>query len=264
MKEQTFDIHSHIQFSEYDEDRREVVDRMTQGGISTIVVGTDFASSRRAASLSKNETHVFACVGLHPADNKSETFHKDEYQHLIRENEKIVAVGECGLDYYRGGDSEDDKCRQKRNFEQQIIFAVDQRLPLMLHVRDAHDDVLEILHVYKNKYGELLRGNVHFFSGDKKIAKKYLAMNFSLSFTGVVTFTHDYDEVVSSVPKDMIMAETDCPFVSPVPYRGTRNEPIYVEEVIRRLADIRGEDIAEFSKQCSKNVQRIFLTKIQS
>lgn len=128
----------------------------------------------------------------------------------------------------------------------------------MLHVRDAYDDVLAILEYRAQKGGERLRGNVHFFAGDKNTAKRFFDIGFSVSFTGVITFTHEYDEVVEYAPKDMIMAETDAPYVAPVPFRGKRNEPLYVREVYQKIADIRRVSDRNIQEDVNINAERIF------
>jgi len=183
---------------------------------------------------------------------------------VLATHPKVVAIGECGLDYFRsqssrsksnlgeepagdgerfdlaGGSltSEKERERQKQIFEAQIKLAVSEDLPLMIHCRDAHKDVLEILESYKKESGEKLRGNIHFFSGDIDTAKKYFSLGFTISFTGVITFTDDYNDVIRNSPIENILAETDAPYVAPVPHRGQRNEPVYMKEVIKKIAVI--------------------------
>jgi len=206
-------------------------------------------------------------------------FNEVKFEKLIA-NPKVIAIGECGLDYFAPRSSSGAKSEvgfsvkqtQKKLFEQQIKFALKHDKPLMLHIRDDHqnfssknlggqayEDVLNILESYKKaEGGEKLRGNVHFFAGSKEIAKRFLDLGFTMSFTGVVTFTHDYDEVIKFLPKEAIMSETDAPFVAPVPYRGKRNEPTYVIEVVKKLAEIRGEDVATLNTQIIENFKRVF------
>jgi len=263
-----FDIHSHINDARFDEDRTSVLARMRDQGVYTIVVGTDYKSSQNAAMMASFiDDGVFASVGVHPIDDREALFRQPFFEDLLQEK-GVVAVGECGIDYSRLVDIEDsskEKIRQRELFEQQIDFAVAHNLPLMLHIRDsdktvadAHHDVLNILRAKKKSVGEKLRGNVHFFSQTIDIAREYFALDFTISFTGVITFSHEYDEVVRLVPLDKIMSETDCPYVSPTPYRGKRNEPVFVEEVVKKIAEIRGEDFEIVRVAMVQNAMRVF------
>lgn len=263
-----FDIHSHINFPEYDADRAEVLVRMKEKDVWTITVGTNLETSRGAIELAERNEGLFACIGLHPVDDAHtgvvSNFDEKAFSELVI-HPKVVAIGECGLDYGRSatvGSSSypniAEKLRQKKDFEKQIDFAVKYNKPLMLHVRNAHDDVLDILNSKKREYGGRLRGNAHFFSGSIEIEKKYLDLGFSISFTGVITFVKDYDEAVKFAPLDMIMSETDAPFVAPIPYRGKRNEPTYVEEVVKKMAQIKGKTVDEMQNIVVKNALRIF------
>jgi len=266
------DIHSHIQFPEYDADRDAVIARMAAADVATITIGTDLASSRAAVELASKHENIYACIGLHPADDASENGERFSGETLagfeaLVKNPKVVAIGECGLDYGRAGDRpQAERDRQREDFLAQIDFALAHDKPLMLHCRGAHSDVLDIL---EKKYAELLagsnpelssrlRGNAHFFTDSKEIAARYFAIGFTVSFTGVLTFTHDYDEVLKSAPLNMIMSETDSPFAAPVPYRRTRNEPTYVIEVVKAIANIRGEDEEVVRATMIGNAKRIF------
>ncbi|MEI6480258.1 MAG: TatD family hydrolase [bacterium] len=252
------DIHSHLNFPDYEKDFEEVIQRLRDTKTATITVGTDLASSQKAVELAEKYEMIYACIGLHPADNTEEEFNEHEFEKLIS-HKKVVAIGECGLDYGREKDAtEETKIRQRKDFEKQIDFAVKHDKPLMLHIRNAHEDVLEILTEKNKEYGKRLRGNAHFFSGDKQTAQRYLDLGFTVSFTGVITFARDYDEVVRYVPLNKIMSETDSPFVTPVPYRRTRNEPSYVSEVVKKIAEIRGEEIGAVRNYLMKNAIRYF------
>ena len=174
---------------------------------------------------------------------------------------RVIAIGECGLDYYRA--EEDTKELQKKAFIEHIELANKLGKPLMLHIRpglrslgeagNAYEDALEILKTHAK-----VKGDAHFFAGDWKTAKEFLDLGFTLSFTGVLTFTHDYDEVVKNAPLDMLLSETDAPYVTPAPHRGKRNEPAYVAEVVRAIASIRGENLEEVAKQLVANARRVF------
>lgn len=268
MIPQFFDIHAHINDERFNDDRREVLARMREHGVYAIVVGTDYQSSQEAANMASfAEEGVYASIGVHPIDDRNEKFREPFFAELATSS-KVVAVGECGLDYSRLDDAEnvaEEKERQKKLFEEQIDFALAKNLPLMIHCRDskkeladAHKDVLTLLKTKKNMAEERLRGNIHFFAQTIEIAREYFELDFTISFTGVITFSNEYDEVVRLAPLDKIMSETDCPYVSPVPYRGKRNEPIYVEEVVKRIAEIRGEDFETVRSAFVQNALRVF------
>lgn len=251
-----FDIHSHIHDPAFSADRSEVLLRMREGNVGTITIGTDITSSQKAVELAETEEGIWASVGVHPRDNPDEIFDTEALENLAV-SEKVVAIGECGLDYF-GGVDEEEKKRQWNLFEEHINLALNTDLPLMLHVRDAYEDTLAILEHCAKGEGERLRGDVHFFVGNKVIAKRFFDMGMTISFTGVITFTHDYDEVVAYAPKDMIMAETDAPYVAPVPFRGKRNEPLYVKEVYKKIAALRGESEEEMQKYISSTANQVF------
>ena len=192
--------------------------------------------------------------------SRGEAFNVSAYEELGKSSQ-VIAIGECGLDYYRC--DENTKEVQKKVFVEHIELANKLEKPLMLHIRNplhqssseasAYDDALEIL-----KSHAKVKGDTHFFAGDWEIAKKFLDFGFMLSFTGVLTFTHDYDEVVRNAPIDMLLSETDAPYVTPIPHRGKRNEPAYVTEVVRAIARIRGEDERTIADKLFENARRVF------
>lgn len=273
------DIHSHINFKAFDEDRDEVIRRALENDTWVINVGTQMDTSKKAVEMANQyEEGVYAIIGLHPIHtgasfhdekelgeggkeftSRGESFDKEAYRELLendKANKKIVGIGECGLDFYRGDRSNEEK--QKDVFKAQIELALEFDKPLMLHVREAYPETLEILKEYKNKFGDKLRGNVHFFAGDWDIAQKFLALNFTLSFTGVITFTHDYDEIIKNTPIDMIMSEMDSPYVTPAPHRGKRNEPSYVKEVVKKIAEIKNLPEVEVAEALISSARRVF------
>jgi TatD DNase family protein len=190
-------------------------------------------------ALAEKHENLFATIGLHPADEPGEMF-GDGFDELVK-HPKVVAIGECGLDYARlEGDTAAEKKRQKEEFEKQIAFAVSHDKPLMIHCREAYPDALSLLASKKKEYGDALRGNFHFFTSPVDVARQCLELGFTVSFTGPITYTSQYDEVVRFVPLERMMAETDSPFAAPVPYRGKRSEPSYVTEVISKIALIKG------------------------
>lgn len=268
MPPQFFDIHAHLNLPAFDDDRIEVLKRAQARGVWSIQVGTDQKSSQGATTIASFfENGVFASIGVHPSESGDSRF----FDHLFSELAKcprVVAIGECGLDYSYFGEGKDitaEKARQRELFEIQIDFAIAHDLPLMLHIRDsdksladAHRDALALLRQKKEIAGPRLRGNVHFFSQTIDIAREYFALDFSISFTGVITFTREYDEVIRLAPLDRIMSETDCPYATPAPYRGKRNEPIFVEEVVKKIAEVRNEDFEMVRKALIQNALRVF------
>ena len=263
-----FDIHAHVNDASFDEDRNEVLARMRERGVFAIMVGTDYKSSQGAAMMASfMDGGVYASIGVHPIDDVDQLFREPFFADLLL-GKRVVAVGECGLDYSRlvgVSDITAEKNRQRELFGKQVDFAIAQNLPLMIHCRDskksiadAHRDIISILATKKKESVDKIRGNIHFFSQTIDIAREYFALGFTVSFTGVITFSNEYDEVIRLAPLDRIMSETDCPYVTPVPYRGKRNEPIFVEEVVKRIAEIRGEDFETVRATLVQNALRTF------
>ncbi len=255
MMPKFFDIHSHLNFKDYGGDLAEVLQRMKDTGTHTIVVGTDYESSKSAVELAEKHKEIYACIGIHPVDDPSASFEVEKFSELVK-NPKVVAVGECGLDFFHAKKEEDFE-RQKNLFLAQIDFALKYDKPLMIHSRNAYEELLEILEPMKKEFGEKLRGDIHFFAGSLEIAKRFWAIDFTTSFTGVITFARNYDEVIKNAPIEMIMSETDAPFVTPAPYRGKRNEPSYVREVVSKIAEIRNEDFEAIRAKLVENALRM-------
>lgn len=266
MKETLIDAHSHIHFPQFDADRSDVLRRMREAHVSAIAVGCDSKTSLGAAALANTEADVWATVGIHPSDNRKEIFDKVFFQRLAREP-RVVAIGECGLDFYRTPPEmrvEEEK-RQRDLFVRHIELALSVGKPLMIHSRpqsgtmDAYEKIIEILSPYIKAEGKRVRGNVHFFVGSEKIARQFVDWGFTLSFTGVITFARDYDDVVKKIPLENILTETDCPYVAPISHRGERNEPSYVAEVVQKLADLKEVSREEMARSIAKAAQRIFV-----
>ncbi|HEY4521601.1 MAG TPA: TatD family hydrolase [Candidatus Paceibacterota bacterium] len=252
-----FDVHTHTQDAQYDNDREAVISRALDAGVGMIQVGTDFLMSQKAIELTEKYENVYATVGLHPTDNTKEAFNYDAYKKLALSSKKVVAIGECGLDYYRGeGLGARDKERQKKIFIEQIKLARELNKPLMIHCREAFEDLIEVLRTTDYKLST--PGIVHFFSGSIEDAKNLMDLGFYFSFGGVLTFTHDYDEQIKFIPLDMILLETDAPYVAPVPYRGKRNEPLYVIEVSKKIAEIKGATLEEVARVTTRNANSVF------
>lgn len=225
-----------------------------------ICVGTDLEMSKKAIGLAQKYDQIWASVGLHPNDNLDEKFDTAAYEELLKQD-KVVAMGEIGLDYYRTEKPEDQK-RQKDRFVQQLELAKKVGKPLILHCRDArvgskgraYPQMIEIL---DSKTG----GVVHSFTGSLEEAKQFLNLGLYLGFNGIATFARQYDEIVRYVPLDRILLETDAPYLTPEPYRGKRNEPLYVIEVAKKIADLKKISVEEVTEQTTKNAQKLFRIK---
>lgn len=245
------DIHSHLDYISEGKERNDALERMKEKGVGTITVGADLKRSKRGIAIAEANENVWATIGVHPEYNEDWNKAEKIFEGLVN-NPKVVAIGECGLDYFKIKTNE-EKNTQKEMFEGHINFSLKHNKPLMLHIRDAYDDALEII----KKYPET-RGNVHFFAGNKDIAKSFLDLGFTLSFTGVITFTEDYNEVIKYIPQNMIMSETDAPWVAPVPHRGKKNEPAYVAYVVEKMAKIRRENPDVLNDAIIENAKRVF------
>ncbi len=267
-----------MNFAAYDEDRAEVISRALENDTWMINVGTKLETSTGAVALAEQyEEGVYAIVGLHPIHTSASLHDKDEigeegkvfhsheehfdmeaYRALAR-HPKVVAIGECGLDFFRPvGDRAEYEARQRSAFAAQIELAVEVDKPLMIHCRDAYPETLAMLREARAKYGTKVRGNFHFFAGTEAQVAEILELGFTMSFTGVVTFAEDYKKLVQAVPLDKMFSETDCPYVTPAPHRGKRNEPFYVSEVVKKIAEIKGLEEGEVAEQLVQNTVEFF------
>lgn len=244
------DSHCHPQFPQYDADREDMIERTLEAGVKMICVGTDLEMSRKAVGLAKKYDGIWAAVGLHPNDNLNENFNAEVYEKLAEEN-KVVAIGEIGLDYYRTPNVEKQKV-QKERFERQIQLAKKLGKPLIMHCRQAYDDALEILE--RNQ----VKGVAHSFSDTWETAQKLFDLGFCIGLNGIITFTDQYDELVKKSPLERILLETDAPYLAPVPYRGKRNEPLYVVEVAEKIAELKNMSLEQVTSQTTKNTQDLF------
>jgi len=261
-----FDAHCHVQFDPYDADREELLARMEEEEVGGLVVGVDLASSRQAHALVADRPNLYAAAGLHPNYVLGEEFDEDAFRALLRE-EKVVAVGECGLDNYRPEDVDAAKGKQRAVFEAHVELAAEADKPLMIHARpskgtmDAYRDLIDLLRSRKKEHGDRLRGDIHFFVGGVEEARDLIDLGFTLSFTAVLTFARDYDEVVRYAPLASILAETDAPYIAPASRRGKRNDPLAAIEVAHAIADIRSEERETVRDVLLANAQRLFRLK---
>lgn len=257
------DIHAHLHDKAFNSDRESVIAQMKEQGIGAITIGTDFEESQKAVVLAEKHENIWATVGFHPVDNKIEVFDADTYEELAR-HPKVVAIGECGLDYYwptkDGALSAEEKERQKKNFQAHIELALKVDKPLMLHGRpsnktmDAYEDMLAMLLPYKGK----VKGNAHFFAGDVRIAQGFLDIGFTMSFPGVITFAKELEATVSFVPLESMHAETDSPYATPVPHRGKRNSPLHVSLIASKIAELKHVPLSQVEEQLIENCRKLF------
>lgn len=262
------DVHAHLHDKAFDADREQIILEMQSLGIGAITVGTDYKESKKAVELAQVHDNIWATVGFHPVDNKEEVFEVENYEELAHHS-KVVAIGECGLDYHHptedGYMDDDEKERQVSLFRRQIELAIRVRKPLMLHGRpskgsmDAYEDMLSVLGDYK----ERVKGNVHFFVGEIYIAEQFVELGFTMSFPGVITFAKELEKTVAHVPIEHIHAETDSPYATPAPYRGKRNSPLYLPLIAITLADIKKMDLEDMKERLLENARNIFQLTIE-
>ncbi len=244
-----FDSHCHLHFPQFDADRGAVLARMREKDMGAVLIGTDLATSKAALELARQHDFLWVSAGLHP--NDPENFDISKYEEFAKDP-KVVAIGECGLDYFR---SKPDG--QKERFEQQIALALKLKKTLVIHCREAHDDMLAILSSYSRELAHI-PVVMHFFTGSGALAQKYLDLGCYLSFPGPITYIDMYDESIRVCPLDNMLIETDAPFAAPVPYRGKRNEPAYVEHVAAKIAAVKGISADAVMEVTVRNAQKVF------
>ncbi|MFA5867861.1 MAG: TatD family hydrolase [Actinomycetota bacterium] len=258
------DTHVHLDFADFQRDRSETVARAEAAGVSKMInVGSSLQGSRDSIKLSKEFPGVYATVGIHPHDAGEATQRNLAELLLLASKPKVVAIGEIGLDYFK---SKTSPQLQKEAFLRQLDMAIRLNKPVIIHSRDAEEDMLDVFWQFQG-----VRGVLHFFSGSPDFAKAAVSYGLYVSFTGVITYKPrqpgrgsgaEYDalreEIINSIPADRLMIETDCPFAAPEPYRGKRCEPAYVVEVARRLAEVRGISLDEIERVTTENAERFF------
>lgn len=253
------DSHCHLDFPDYQSDFEAVLERTREALDFVVNIGTDEHTSKRAVELAESHDFIYATVGVHPHDAATVSDVLMDKLHTLAKNPRVVGIGECGLDYcgLTPGQEEQEKEAQRRVFSQHIELARELSLPFIVHSRDAYDDLLSIL----IEKGSGVRGVVHCFLGTPEQAKKFLDLGLYVSFTGIITFKNAAPsllDTVRQVPLARIMAETDAPFLAPVPYRGKRNEPSYVQEVARKIAELKGLSYEEVDSVTTKNARELF------
>jgi TatD DNase family protein len=246
------DSHAHLTFKDYRTDLASVMRRAKEAGVTAIItVGCDVGSSEDGIRLASAEERVYATVGVHPHDARTlDDFEFEKLEHLAGQA-KVVAIGEIGLDFYR---NLSPRRTQERVFRRQIDLAKQKDLPIVIHDRDAHRRTMEIL-----KSEKASRGVLHCFSGDINVARQGLELGLYISFAGPITYGGKQAvSMIRRIPEDRILVETDCPYLTPVPHRGKRNEPAYVRFVVERIAEILGRTPEEIDRITEANTRRLF------
>jgi TatD DNase family protein len=252
------DTHTHLDDARYNDDRDAMIARARGAGVDAFVtIGCDLATSRAAVSLAERYPFVYASIGVHPHEAKH--IQDDWYGEFRRlaKNKKVVAYGEIGLDYHYNHSSPKE---QRDRFREQIQFARELKLPVIIHTREAQEDTVAIL---KEEKASDVGGVLHCFSGDAWLAKEALDLGFYLSFSGIVTFQNAamLRDIAKNTPLDRLLIETDCPYLTPVPHRGKRNEPAYVFHVARQLASVHfgeADAIERIGQATTANAKRLF------
>ncbi len=250
-----FDTHCHLQDPEYDADRSEVVARAQSVGVTRLVtIGTGLANSKQAIGLAEGSENVWATVGIHPHEASGWDAKAQEELQALSENSRVVAIGEVGLDYHYEHSSKE---AQQEAFRQSLGLAKERKLPVVIHCRDAWEDLFGILREVSTPQAG---GVLHCFTGGVDELKTGLGLGLTISFSGILTFKNAraIQEAAKVAPLDRVVIETDAPYLAPDPNRGKRNEPGWVIEVGKRLADIQQRDISEVAQVTTENANRLF------
>ena len=277
------DTHCHIHFKAFENNRDEVIARCKEKQVILNLVGTQQSTSKNGVLLAEKYDWMYATVGLHPIQihevdvfeettnftSRGEDFDSDFYRELAK-HPKVIAIGETGLDRFHIPKGEPEELflqKQAEVFRKHYDIAEEAEIPLVMHIRDAHDEMIALLKEIKKEKGSLIRGVVHCYTGNWRQAEEYLNLGFNLGFTGVVTFPPkktnpepqlELEKVVENIPLDRILVETDAPFLAPQAYRGEQCEPWMVEEVIKKFATTRQLSFDELIGQINKNTLNLF------
>jgi len=275
MNPKLIDVHTHTHFAAFAADKDAVIKRALDAGMWIINVGTQKDTSQDAIDTAHKYEGVFATVGLHPIHSEK-SYHDEQeigsdeigkgfmsrgedfdrkYYRKLADDSKVVAIGECGLDYYRL--TEETKQKQVEAFKNHIELSIEVNKPLMIHCRNAFSDLIAVIDEKRSLLNNQ-PGICHFFTGSEEDAKKLMDLGFSFSFGGVITFAKEYEKLVKFLPLDRILLETDAPYVAPQAYRGKRNEPLYIEEVAKKIGRILNKDFEEIARVTTENAIRVF------
>ncbi|HHZ01597.1 MAG TPA: TatD family hydrolase [Tissierellia bacterium] len=252
------DSHAHLDDKRFNKDRDEIIRYLHDDGIEAVLnPGADLKSSKKAVEIAEKYPNIYAAVGCHPHDTK---YMDDETMNIFRElakSKKVVAIGEIGLDYYYNNSERDV---QKKWFREQIRLAKELDLPYIVHDRDAHEDLLRIM---KEEHYDGARGVLHCYSGSVEMAREFIKLGFYISLAGPVTFRKARVPklVAKEIPFDKLLIETDSPYLTPEPFRGKRNEPMYVRFVAEEIAEIRNVSLDEVAEKTNQNFKTLFNIK---
>jgi TatD DNase family protein len=268
------DTHCHLDFESYDGDRNAVLERAAKADVRVVInPATDLTTSRASIALSKQyegtarsagtavSTQVLAVVGVHPNSTANfEAAMVDELRELAKTHDSVVAIGEIGIDYYW---DKSPRETQIASFEAQLALAAELELPVIIHNREASEDIMAVLEAWVTDLPASLKerpGVMHSFSAPPQIAERALAAGFYLGFTGPITYKNadELRHIAATVPDDRIVVETDGPFLTPVPYRGKRNEPAYIPLMVERLAALKTQSVEDFGRKTTENAIRLF------
>jgi TatD DNase family protein len=254
------DSHAHLDMKAFESDRHQVIERAWDAGLGAVItvgVGEALSEIEGAVALADEYERVFATVGVHPHD--AQRIEPEWYPHIERlaRHPKVVGIGETGLDYHY---MHSPREVQRDAFERFLRMGREAGLPVVIHTREADEDTISVLREAREEGGEALSGVVHCFSGDYALARQVLDLGLHISFTGVITFPKagPLRDVLKKIPLEKILLETDCPYLSPVPFRGKRNEPARVLHVAETVAEVLGRPIDEVARITSENVFRLF------
>ncbi len=284
MTPRLIDTHCHIHFNAYKHDAAVVIQETLGRGVWMITVGTQKDTSKNGVACAQEcDEGLYASVGLHPNHlfpvfideaegaftSREEDFDYAYYKSLCA-SKKVVAIGECGLDYYRIPETLDIntvKAKQDRVFRAHLDLSHELHLPVICHIRDAHDETISVLKEYVGSGKLSRRGVIHCYTSDAAHALQYVELGFYVSFTGIITFEpknnntqmlHTMWDAVRAAPLDRVLIETDAPYLTPIPHRGKRNHPLYVEFVAQKIAEIKGLTVDEVAKITTKNARALF------
>lgn len=255
MTNKFIDSHAHLDDERFDEDREQLINELLNNDIEAVLnPGADLETSKKAAHLAQEYSFIYAAVGCHPHDSK---FMNDETMDIfmdLAKKSKVIGIGEIGLDYYYDNS---DRETQRKWFREQIRLAKELDLPYIVHDRDAHEDVFNIM---KEERYSGTRGVLHCYSSSAEMAREFVKMGFYISLGGPVTFKNAKTSklVAKEVPLDKLLIETDCPYLTPEPFRGKRNEPSYVKLVAEEIARIREVDVSVIAERTRENFYRLF------
>lgn len=253
-KPMIFESHAHYDSQQFDDDRDALLNSMQENGVGTIInSAADWDSVTEVVELAEKYPFVYAAVGMHPDEVGDLNEERFAFMKSQCQKEKVVAVGEIGLDYYWDNESHDT---QKKWFIRQLELARELDLPVIIHSRDAAADTLEIM----KEHAKGLRGVIHCFSYSKELAREYVKMGFYIGIGGVVTFKNGkkLKEIAEEIPLDRILLETDCPYLAPVPFRGKRNSSLYIPYIAQEIANLKGITYEEVVAQTEENGKRLF------